>query len=322
MAMADEPGKRRNSAKSRLGLDSSSEKEILSELYTHLEDRIEELQESGRSREEAARKAAAEFGSVKRVARELSEVHSTSNWPQALMAALPHVVFSLLFAFHQWSNIIWLVVILISVFGVVIYGWQHGRPTWFFTWLGYALVPLLVVGLVVLDQALLRGMSGASSWLWASVLLYFAVIAAVYFIILLQILRRDWLLGSLTILPFLAVVGWFLAGQWREELLQDRAYFLNGLEPWIAMSFLTLAGMVVLFARLKKRWLKGGVLLIGSLSILTIMASAAGGAIGPAQIFVLALVATVVLVGPALLDRRANHQQIEDWQDFLGRNSR
>ena len=178
MAMADEPGKRRNSAKSRLGLDSSSEKELLSELYTHLEDRIEELQESGRSREEAARKAAAEFGSVKRVARELSEVHSTSNWPQALMAALPHVVFSLLFAFHQWSNIIWLVVILISVFGVVIYGWQHGRPTWFFTWLGYALVPLLVVGLVVLDQALLRGMSGASSWLWASVLLYFAVIVA------------------------------------------------------------------------------------------------------------------------------------------------
>ena len=322
MAMADGPRKWLNGARSRLGLDSSSEQEILSELCTHFEDRVEELEKSGRSHEEATRRAAAEFGSVKRVARELSEVHSTSNWPQALMAALPHVVFSLLFASHQWSNIIWLVIILVSVFGVVVYGWQHGRPTWFFTWLGYALVPLLVVGLVVLDQALLRGMSGSTWWLWASVLLYFSVIAAVYFIILLQIMRRDWLLGSLTILPFLAVVGWFLAGQWREELLLDRAYLLNGLEPWIAMSFLTLAGMVVLFARLRKRWLKVGALLVGCLAILTIMASAAGGAIGPAQIFVLALVATVVLIGPALLDRRTHHQQIEDWQDFFGRNSR
>lgn len=320
--MAQKTRKRQYETRSRLRLDPSSEGEILRELHTHFEDRVEELENSGTSREEATRIAGKEFGPVNKVATELSEVHSTSNWPQALMAALPHVVFSLLFASHQWSNIVWLVVILVSVFGVVIYGWQHGRPTWFFTWLGYALMPLLVVGLVVLDQALVQGVSGNSAWLWASVVLYFSVVGALYFIIMLQILRRDWLLGSLTILPFLAVMGWFLAGQWREELLQDREYLLSGLEPWIAMSFLTLAGMVVLFARLRKRWLKVGVLLIGSLALLIIMASAAGGAIGPPQIFVLALLATVVLAGPALLDRRSNHQQAENWEDFLSGHSR
>jgi len=320
--MADELRRRLNKTRSRLGLDPSSEREILSELYTHLEERVEELESSGRSRDEATRIAGEEFGPVNKVASELSEVHSTSNWPQALLAALPHVLFSLLFASHQWSNIAWLVVILVSVFGVVIYGWQHGRPTWFFTWLGYALVPLLVVGLVLIDQALVRGVSGDSWWLWASVVLYFSVIAAVYFIIMLQILRRDWLLGSLTVLPFLAVIGWFLAGQWREELLQDREYLLSGLEPWIAMSFLTLAGMVVLFARLRKRWLKVGVLLIGGLSLLTIIASTAGGAVGPPHIFVLALLATVVLIGPALLDRRSNHRQAGNWADFLSGHTR
>jgi len=320
--MADGSRRWLKGSRSRLRLDPSAEREILSELHTHFEDRVEELERSGRSHKEASRIAAAEFGSVGRVTGELSEVHNTSNWPQALMAALPHVLFSLLFAFQQWSNIIWLLVILISVFGVVIYGWQHGRPTWFFTWLGYALLPLLVVGLVVLDQALAQGISGGAWWLWSSVILYFSVVAAIYFIIMLQILRRDWLLGSLTVLPFLAVVGWFFAGQWREELLQDREYLLSGLEPWIAMSFLTLAGMVILFARLRKRWLKVGVLLVGGLALLTIMASAAGGAIGPSQIFVLALLAIVVLMGPALLDRRTNHTQTQDWEDFLSGHSR
>lgn len=320
--MSDGPRRRPERNRSRLGLDPAAETEILSELRTHFEDRVEELEKSGRSREEASRIAAAEFGPVDKVAGELSEVHSTSNWPQALMAALPHVLFSLLFAFQQWSNIIWLVVILISVFGVVIYGWQHGRPTWFFTWLGYALLPLLVVGLVVLDQAMAQGISSGAWWLWSCVVLYFSVIAAVYFIIMLQIMKRDWLLGSLTVLPFLAVVGWFFASQWRVELLQDREYLLSGLEPWIAMSFLTLAGMVVLFTRLRKRWLKVGVLLVGSLAMLIIMASSAGGAIGPPQVIVLGLLAAAVLMGPALLDRHTGNPQIRDWEDFLSGHSR
>lgn len=299
-------------------LDPRTEWEILSELRAHFEDRSEELEGAGLSHKEAARKAAEELGPVKRVAGELSEVHSRSNWPQTLMAALPHVVFSLLFAFRLWSNILWLLIILVSVFGVVVYGLHRGRPTWFFTWLGYALVPLLVVGLVIVDRALALSGSGLSWWLWAAAVLYFSVVAALYIIILLQIMRRDWLLGSLTVLPLLAVIGWFLAGQWREVLLEDSQFLLSGLEPWIAMSLLTLAGIVVLFARFRKRWLKVGVLLVGSLALLTIMSSGAGGAIGFQQIVVLALVAAIMLIGPALLDRSANRQESGDWEDFLG----
>lgn len=319
--MSNESRNRLPGTRSRLRLDPGTEREILSELHTHFEDRLEELEGKGLSHEEAARIAAEEFGPVNRVTGELSEVHSGSNWPQTLMAALPHVFFSFLFALHLWSNILWLLIILVSVFGVVIYGLQHGRPTWFFTWLGYALVPLLVVGLVIVDKALALSGSGASWWLWATAVLYFSVVAALYIIILLQIMRRDWLLGSLTVLPLLAVVGWFLAGQWREALLMDSQFLLSGLEPWIAMSLLTLAGMVVLFARFRKRWLKVGVLLVGSLAMLTIMSSAVDGAIGPQQIVVLAVVSAVILIGPALLDRSANRQQSGDWEDFLGRHS-
>lgn len=100
-----------NSLRLQLKLDSSSEKEILSELYAHFEDRVEELQESGLTEKEATRIASREFGPSNKVAEELHEVHSVSDWPQAVMAALPHVLFGLLFAFRQWTNAFWLSII-------------------------------------------------------------------------------------------------------------------------------------------------------------------------------------------------------------------
>ena len=315
--MLTEAKKCLDKARAHLKLDPSSEKEILCELYTHFEDRAEELEASGLSEEEAVRVAAREFGSLKTVAGELTEVHSKDNWPQALMAALPHIFFSLLFALHQWSNIGWLAVIVLSVIGVVVYGWRHNRPTWFFTWLGYALIPLLVVGLIILDQALNSGAFPASWWLWLAVLAYFAGVGVLCAIILVQILKRDWLLGSLTILPFLAVIGWFVTAQWREELLQDGGGALYGLEPWMAMSFLTLAGIVILFTQLKKRWVKLGLLLIAGLIILTMMVLASRGSIGLFNIAALAVVGLITLLGPAILERRIAHRRTEEWDDFL-----
>src|SRR5512136_2666723 len=217
-----------NTVRLQLKLDSFSEKEILTELYTHFEDRVEELEESGLSEAEATAMAAREFGPSQKVAEELQEVHCISNWPQAVMAALPHVLFGLLFAFRQWANAFWLSIIIMSVLGAVAYGWKHSKPTWFFTWLGYALTPLLVVGLLLLDKALGTGSLLNSWWLWASVLAYFLLVVAICTIILLHTWRRDWLLGSLSVLPFMAVIGWVLTdrwnGGWNSGLMQSEGF--------------------------------------------------------------------------------------------------
>jgi len=310
-----------NSVRLQLKLDSSSEKEILSELYAHFEDRVQDLQESGLTEEEATRIASEEFGPSKKVAEELHEVHSISNWPQAVMAALPHVLFGLLFAFRQWTNAFWLSIIILSVFGAVIYGWKHNKPTWFFTWLGYALTPLLVVGLVLLDKALGAGALSSSWWLWASVIVYFSIVAAICTIILAHTWRRDWLLGSLSILPFLAVIGWVLTDRWNSGLIQG-AGFLYGLEPWIALSFLALAGIVIIFTRLKKRWLRVGVLLVAGLVILTMMTSASGRSVNLANLVVLAIIALVIILGPALVDRRLGPREQDGWADSWENHSR
>jgi hypothetical protein len=309
-----------NGVRLQLKMDSSSEKEILSELYAHIEDRVEDLQESGLSEEEATAIASREFGPSQKLAEELNEVHSISDWPQAVMAALPHVLFGLLFAFRQFTNAFWLSIIVISVVGAVAYGWKHSRPTWFFTWLGYALTPLLVVGLLLLDKAL--GVSVMSSfwWLWASVVVYFSIVTAVCIIILVYTWRRDWLLGSLSVLPFLAVIGWVLTDRWNGGLIQG-AGFLHGLEPWIALSFLALAGIVIIFTRLKKRWLRVGVLLVAALVILTMMTSAGGRSVNLTNLVVLVIIALAVILGPALVDRRLGPREEDGWSDSWEKHS-
>ena len=303
-----------NTVRLQMKLDSSSEKEILTELYNHFEDRVQELQESGLSEEEATAMASREFGPSQKVAEELHDVHSISDWPQAVMAALPHVLFGLLFAFRQWTNAFWLSIIIMSVIGAVAYGWRHHKPTWFFTWLGYALTPFLVVGLVLLDKALDVSVLSSSWWLWAIVVIYFTIVAAICTIILVHTWRRDWLLGSLSVLPFLAVIGWVLTDRWNGGLIQSGG-FLHGLEPWIALSFLALAGMVIIFTRLKKRWLRVGVLLVAALVILTMMASASGRSVNLANLVVLAIIALAIILGPALVDRRLGPREEDGWAD-------
>lgn len=302
--------------RANLKLDSSSEKEILYELYTHFEDRVEELEEAGFSEEEATKAAAQYFGPLKAVASELNEVHSSINWAQTITAALPHLLFALLFALHQWSNVSWLSVILISIVGVAIYGWRHNKPVWFFPWLGYALVPLWVVGFILLSQALnLNGL--AHSWLiWLAVIVYFPIILWLFISILVQTLRRDWLLGSLMALPLPAIVGWFLTAQQDKGLLGESRHPLYDLTPWIVLSFLTLAGIVILFTRLRQRPLKTMVLLAAGLVILILIACSSGGTLGFPNLVVLALITLFLLLGPALLEHRIAHQEAEAW-DYL-----
>jgi hypothetical protein len=305
--------------RANLRLDTSSEKEVLCELYTHFEDRVEELKEAGFSEEEATKAAAQHFGPLKAVAGELNEVHSSINWAQTIVAALPHLLFALLFALHQWSNLSWLSVILISIVGVAIYGWRRNKPTWFFTWLGYALVPLLVIGVFLLEQALNLKTFGASWWVWLIVIVYFPLILWLFIHILLQVLRRDWLLGSLMALPVPAIVGWFMTAQWKEESLGESRHPLYSLEPWIVLSFLTLAAIVILFTRLRQRPLKAGALLAAGLAILILIACSSWGSIGFPNLVLLALVTLLLLLGPALLEHKIPHQEVKAWDYWLER---
>ncbi len=314
--MLTESGRFLGEVRSRLKLGSSSKREIISELYTHFEDEVTELEEAGYSQEEATRIAAESFGSVGPVANELNDVHSRSRWGQTIIAALPHLVFALLFSLRQWSNTSWLVVILLCTIGVAVYGWQHNKPTWFFTWLGYALMPLVVVGFYLMEHALSLNDAKSTWWVWLLLAAYFPFIVWVFIHILALALRRDWLLGSLMWLPVLPIIGWFMTTHWKEDFLGEGENAVQSLEPWIALSFLTLAGIVVLFNRLKQRCLKAGALLVSGLAILIVIGCSSGGNIGSVNLVLLTSLVLLLFLGPALLDHRIADRE-EKFMDCL-----
>jgi hypothetical protein len=139
-----------DSVRENLRLEHPLGNEVIRELETHIEDELQELKDAGMSEEEAAKTCLTLLGSAKLVARQIYEAHSQGSWTQTLLAASPHLVFGLLFALRWWRGTGWLLVTLALVLSMAVYGWWRGKPAWLFPWLGYSLLPVVVVGLLLL----------------------------------------------------------------------------------------------------------------------------------------------------------------------------
>jgi hypothetical protein len=122
-------------------LGHSDESEVISEIEAHIEDRLQELKESGLSEEEAINTCLGQMGSAGLVAHRIYEAYSQGSWKQVLLASTPHLLFGLMFVLNWWQHIGWLSLMLLLVLGTAIYGWWHGKPTWVFSWLGYCRPP-------------------------------------------------------------------------------------------------------------------------------------------------------------------------------------
>jgi len=282
------------SIRDNLRLDYSSEREVISELETHLEDRLEELEEAGLSEEEAANTCVKLLGSAKLVARQIYEAHSQGTWGQTLLASMPHLLFGLLFALNWWQYIGWLLIVLGLVLGTVIYGWCHGKPTWLFPWLGYSLLPVVAAGLLLLYLP--------AGWSWLAILLYIPVALWLLCFITVQTIKRDWLYSSLMLLPIPVIIGWFLVIESGVSFSEFSLHTVNDYAPWIGLSFLAFGLSVAIFIRLRQRWLRVVLLFTSGLLTLTMVACYANGRLHLSAFLLLILVMVGLISGPALLE--------------------
>ena len=279
--------------RNNLSLDSSEEREIISELETHIEDSVQELEEAGLSEEEATNRCLGLLGSAKHIAHQLYEAHSQGSWKQALLASSPHLLFGLLFALNWWHYAFWLTAVLVLVFGATLYGWLHGKPTWVFSWLGYSLLPILIAGIC------LRYLPLA----WSLWIIPFYFVFALWWLgyIVVQTLKRDWLFSSLMLLPVPIIIGWFLAVAPAGRISELSLQHLYDFTPLIALTFMTLALTIITFIRLRKRWLKMALLIISGLLTLTMIAYYTDGKLSlPAFIILILAMWGVFLIPPAL----------------------
>jgi len=285
--------------RANLKLDSSLEHEVIQELEAHIEDELQELKQSGLSEEEAANTCLTLLGSAKMVARQIYETHSQGSWTQALFAALPHLLFGLLFALSWWQGIIWLLGMLVLVLSVVVYGWWRGKPAWLFPWLGYSLLPVVSAGLLLLYLP--------EGWSWLAIIIYIPMALLLVCTITTKTIKKDWLYSSLMLLPLPVVIGWFLAVGSGTKFPEYWSQRLQDFGPWIGLSFLALAVTVVAFIRLRKRWLKVSLLVLSGLITLTLVAFYADGSLSIPALLMLIIVMLIMLLSPALVERLLRH---------------
>jgi hypothetical protein len=276
-------------------LGPSEEPGIMNELQAHIEDRLQELTDSGLSEEEAMETCLGQMGSTKLVARQIYEAYSQGSWKQVLLASMPHILFGLLFVLNWWHYPGWLSIVLLLTLATTVYGWWHGKPTWLFSWLGYSLLPVLAVGLLLLY--LPRG------WSLLAIPLYLPLAVWWLFRIIIQTTRRDWLLSTLMLLPIPIITGWFLAVSSSGKLTEYSLERVYCFAPWIGLSFLILAATIAAFIRLRQRWLRVGLLAVSGLLTLTLVVYYSTGRLNTPTFIGLALVMWGVFLAPPLLER-------------------
>ncbi len=128
-----------------------SRRSVLRELADHIEDHSNTLRESGLNPVEARAQAVRAFGDTRTVTAQLERIRNQGSWPDVALSAFPSLFVAFLFATNRWLDLEWIVgaaavAIAISALGV----YRFGRRAWVFSWLGYALFPVLLISMVSL----------------------------------------------------------------------------------------------------------------------------------------------------------------------------
>ena len=253
--------------KEHLGMDPTSATEVIRELEAHVEDSCQEMQKAGVPEDEALAKSLRLLGPAKIVARQIYEAHNQGTWRQALLAALPHLFFAVMFALKWWMGITWLPIMFAVILGIGLYGWCHGKPSWLFPWLSYSLFPVVAAGVSFLYLP--------AAWAWVTLGLYIPLVLWLLSFITIKFMRRDWLYSALMLLPASAFAGWFLAAGQKASFPGMKINFMYNFAPWTGLTFMVLAVSVALFIRLRQRWLRITALITSGVvtTIVTILAS-------------------------------------------------
>ena len=293
----------------QLHLRPHEQQEILHEIQAHIDDRTTDLVEAGVSSDEALVHVLEDLGASDGIARELYEVHTRGSWYHTVLAVLPHVLISLVFALHLWTTPGWVAVMMMVAMVISVIGWRKGRPRWTYPWLGYCLVvPLVSWGLAM--SAVGYGAWGVVSSgslplslpIYLASLVYICVSLWMVIRFVSRVARPDWVMASLAILPIPFLAYWFFYFYNPGESLRSAGESLNGVDSSAAVVFLILALATVVFFRVGRRLVRVGLLVITAPSMIILAWLSYQGGPGYVVVFLFSSISLAVLLSPALFD--------------------
>jgi hypothetical protein len=306
----------------RLHLDPNEEQDIVLELQAHLEDKAAELQAEGLDREAALAQAVEGMGRPDAVASRMYAVHSTGVWRDVILAVVPHFLLAALFALHLWSHYFLVSLLLVGIAFVTWRNWRAGRPSkWSYTWMGYTLAAPAISWLLSLITL------GYGAWtllttgeLPFNVVLFLLLVGYVpfsmwiLFNVVSKIARRDWLLVSLTALPFPFLTSWVLFLNWQGGLWADHAERMQQSDTARACIFLALAVTTAAFLKVGPRILRIGLLVLTTSILIIITALSFPVDFGFLAVLLMMAASLAFLLSPAVLE----FPMAQRWQRRLG----
>ncbi|PZC47016.1 MAG: hypothetical protein C1O27_001632 [Chloroflexi bacterium] len=301
------------SVERRLHLRPEQERDILVELRDHLQERADDYRQQGMNPKLAFKQAVEDMGVPDDVARRMYDIHSGNSWRDAILAATPHLTLALLFAMHLWTRTAWVVVIVGMLALVSLQGWRRTKSMWLYPWLSYTLaIPIL---------SSLAAMGAVAYGVWSLVQNGHAPLGIPYYILFglyapfalyitasmaSKVVRRDWLLASLTATPLPVLMGWLLYIQDEGRGFGESPQQIGQTDGSTALVFLALAITTAVFLRVSQRLFRI-LLLITATPILSFFAYLTFiGSPGLLTLIVIIALCAVLLLGPALLDARAS----------------
>ena len=311
-----------NSLAERLHLDPNEEQDIVLELQAHLEDKAAELQAEGLDREAALAQAVEGMGRPDAVAKRMYAVHSTGVWRDVILAVVPHFLLAALFALHLWSHYFLVSLLLVGIAFVTWRNWRAGGPSkWSYTWMGYTLAaPALswLLSLITLAYGawtlVTTGSLPFNTVLFLLLIGYVPFSMWIVFNVVSKIARRDWLLVSLTALPFPFLTSWVLFLNWQGGLWADHAERMQQSDTARACIFLALAVTTAAFLKVGPRVLRIGLLVLTTSILIIITALSFPVDFGFLAVLLMMVASLVFLLSPVMLESPLAQR----WQRRLG----
>ena len=296
----------------RLHLDPAEKDEIIQELEAHLEDKAAELETQGIDHDAAVARAVQEMGAPNAVARGMYEVHSPGVWRDVILATIPHFLLASLFALHLWSHYFLVSLLLIAIAFVTWRNWRAGSPSkWSYSWMGYSLAaPALswLLSLVTLGYGAWTLLT--TGQLPFNVVLFFLLIGYVPFSmwimanVIFKMVKRDWLLASLTALPFPFLTSWILFLNWQGGLWSEHAERIQDSDTARAFIFVAMAVTTAVFLKVGPRLLRIGLLTVSTSILVIITAASLPVSLGALAVILMIVASLAFLLSPAMLESK------------------
>ncbi|PKB78554.1 MAG: hypothetical protein BZY88_17855 [SAR202 cluster bacterium Io17-Chloro-G9] len=308
--MAAEFGNYIHAVARQLHLDPSQEQEIALELEAHLEDKAAELQAKGLEHQVALNLAVREMGSDVAIAKGMYEVHSPGVWRDVLLATIPHFLLAALFALHLWSNYFLVALIIVGITLITWKNWRAGNPSkWSYTWLGYTLAAPAISWLLALITLSYGGWTLVTTGeLPFNVVLFVLLIGYIPFSmwivfgVVSKVVRRDWVLASLTALPFPFLTSWVLFLNWQGGLWTDHGERIQETDTARALIFLALAVTTAVFLKVGPRLFRIGLLTLATVILVAITAASLPVSLDMLAVLLMIVASVAFLLSPAMLD--------------------